>query len=237
LKTNNLKPMERRKRLKSIRRSQRESFNANINRSPYCLLEMKYLKHFYSDVSNLVLAEQLGRSYRSICTQAFKMGLVKSKQYKETERAKTYFPKGHVPANKGTKGIMKRNSGTFKKGNIPATAKYDGCVTVRTETMKNGKPRPYKYVRLDKAKWQPLHHKIWIEEHGPIPAGHIIIFRDGNSLNCIPENLQMITKRENADRNRNYYNKEIRLAVRLINKIKKKIYEKHRTVRSSGDNV
>lgn len=34
-----------------------------------------------------------------------------------------------------------------------------------------------------------LHRVVWEENFGPIPAGYKVYFKDGNSLNCKPENL------------------------------------------------
>lgn len=34
-----------------------------------------------------------------------------------------------------------------------------------------------------------LHHVLWIERNGPIPAGHQVFFRDGDKTNFAPENL------------------------------------------------
>jgi hypothetical protein len=38
-----------------------------------------------------------------------------------------------------------------------------------------------------------LHHVIWEEHNGPIPSGHKVCFRDGDHLNCAPDNLFLLT--------------------------------------------
>jgi hypothetical protein len=42
--------------------------------------------------------------------------------------------------------------------------------------------------------WRPLHHLAWEREHGPIPPGHVLTFRDGNPKNAEPANLELVAK-------------------------------------------
>ena len=42
--------------------------------------------------------------------------------------------------------------------------------------------------------WVPLHHYNWILEHGIIPEGEVIIFKDGDYKNCDINNLELITQ-------------------------------------------
>jgi len=53
-------------------------------------------------------------------------------------------------------------------------------------------------------KWQLLHRHNWEKKYGKIPEGLLLVFKDRNSLNTEPENLELITRKENMDRNRNY---------------------------------
>lgn len=45
-----------------------------------------------------------------------------------------------------------------------------------------------------------LHRRIWIERRGPIPAGHTIVFKDGDRSNCRLSNLQLMPRRQQQDR-------------------------------------
>lgn len=51
------------------------------------------------------------------------------------------------------------------------------------------------------ADWVEIHRLTWEEHHGPIPSGHVIVFRDRNKLNCAIENLELISRAELARRN------------------------------------
>jgi hypothetical protein len=50
--------------------------------------------------------------------------------------------------------------------------------------------------------WKAVHHIIWEEAHGPVPAGHAVTFRDGNRQNCAIENLMLVSRAQLATMNR-----------------------------------
>lgn len=47
---------------------------------------------------------------------------------------------------------------------------------------------------LSIANWRQLHRHLWTEAHGPVPAGHVIAFKDGNPDHCVLDNLICITR-------------------------------------------
>jgi hypothetical protein len=49
--------------------------------------------------------------------------------------------------------------------------------------------------------WVPVHRMIWEQHHGPVPAGHIVIFRNRDRRDFRIENLDCISKAENMRRN------------------------------------
>jgi hypothetical protein len=108
------------------------------------------------------------------------------------------FQKGIIPWNKGKKGITSGGIHTqFKPGHLPHNTKNDGYESIRMD--KRGVP--YRYIR--DGRMQPKHRYIWQLLHGPVTAGHCVAFRDGNTLNCEPDNLMLISRAENAIRNIN----------------------------------
>lgn len=111
------------------------------------------------------------------------------------------FSRGHTPANKGTKGLMKKNKTSFKKGNTPPNKKKVGSIVTRKD--KNG----YLYIRIKIAepnKWQMLHAYIWEQKNGKIPKGHCVIFKDKNPLNPRLDNLMLVSRSELARLNQKY---------------------------------
>ena len=149
---------------------------------------------------------------------------------KKKDDVTVYWSKVYEPdvINKGKKisdyldkeVIEKIQKTTFKKGNLPHNTLSDGAVTLRRD--KTG--ISYYYYRISKAKWMPYHHKLWIDVHGEIPKGYIVVFKDRNTLNCKLENLELITRRENMQRNSiQRYPNEIRQTIKTLTKLKKTI--------------
>lgn len=99
------------------------------------------------------------------------------------------FPKGHVPANKGKKGVSYpgMEATQFKKGNLPQTWKPLGTETIRSDG--------YTWVKIaEPNKWREKHRLIWEAANGQVPTGHAVIFADGNKQNITLENLILITR-------------------------------------------
>lgn len=126
------------------------------------------------------------------------------------------YEKGIIPFNKGTKGLMKPNSGSFKKGNKPHNTRNSGDEYL----SKDG----YVYLKISDNNWILKHHKIWIENYGDIPENHIIRFKDGNKLNFDIDNLYMLDLKTNMIKNSiQRFPKDLRNAIKLLFKLKKKL--------------
>lgn len=140
----------------------------------------------------------------------------------------TRFVKGHVPANKGKRmetwlsaeQIAKIKQTSFKKGQLPHNTLHDGAIRVRIE--KTG--RPYKWIRLSAGHWDLLHRVVYKQHFGKIPARALVTFKDGNSLNCQINNLQLIDLRTNMVRNTIHrYPTEVKAVIKAVSKLKKTI--------------
>ncbi|MFJ1330241.1 HNH endonuclease signature motif containing protein [Capnocytophaga canimorsus] len=195
------------------------------------------IKKMYPNTSSAEIAQQLNVTTNAVYKRAFALGLKKSKAFisqtakrniQNNENAKkTQFKKGCISSNKGKKqseflspeAIEKVRATQFKKGHIPHNTKYDGYERI----SKYG----YIEVRVSMGKYVLKHRKIWQEHYGEIPKGNIIIFKDNNPLNCDIDNLEMITKDENAIRNRwcANYPREIQQAEYTRVKLQRKIKE------------
>jgi hypothetical protein len=115
------------------------------------------------------------------------------------------FKKGTPAYNKGMKqeewlspeAIERTKRTRFQKGQMPHNHHEVGTVVVTTDgyvARKTAEPNQWEYV----------HRMVWEEHNGPIPEGGIVIFLDGNPLNCDIGNLQMITRAEHARLNQNH---------------------------------
>ncbi len=164
--------------------------------------EINILVKNYSDHTLPELMEMLpGRTCKQIYMKAFVLRLKKSKAILSKnashlkEVGKSFrFTKGIQVWNKGLKGVTTGGIETqFKKGNLPHNAKVDGAITQR----KDG----YLWVRTSLGKWTELHRVIWTQFHGEITKGHNVQFKDKNPLNCHPDNLYTISRKEQMKQN------------------------------------
>jgi hypothetical protein len=106
------------------------------------------------------------------------------------------FEKGQTPWNLRKKGYMGANVTSFKKGNIPHTKKRlwserinrDGFIEISIPARNpwTGAPTRYRHKHV----W------LWETEHGPVPKGHAVAFIDSDKLNCVLENLMLVTRPE-----------------------------------------
>ncbi len=133
------------------------------------------------------------------------------------------FKKGHLPHNAGTKGkgICKPNSGSFQKGNKPVNWKSVGSERICSKDgyilIKTAEPRT----------WRHKHTVIWEAAHGPVSKGDVVIFKDGDVLNCSLDNLIKISRRELLWLNRNGFKKtppEFKPTLLMLAKINVKAF-------------
>jgi len=156
-----------------------------------------------------------GHTHREIhqefCRRFQPIELSQVKAYLKNHRLHTgrtgYFPKGHVPANKGKKmspELYEKAAPTmFKPGQLPhntdpvGTEKMlaDGYIWVKIDD----KPKAPKNVN-----WIQKHRKIWQEVNGPVPEGCLIIFLDGDHRNFDIDNLACVSKSQNARLNHSH---------------------------------
>lgn len=155
--------------------------------------EMDYIKANGAHKTTLEMAQALGRRDSLIIKTYIQHHCPKR------GRGTGLFKPGHISVNKGLKGYRVPGSekGWFKKGQMPHTLKADGVITIRNDQ----RGVPCKYIRLSKSNWVYLSRYTWEQAHGPIPKGHCIVFKDGDTLNCDLSNLECITRQELAIRN------------------------------------
>lgn len=113
------------------------------------------------------------------------------------------FEKGHLPANKGTKGVhnVGGNRTSFKKGQKPPNHKPVGTERIDRDG--------YTLIKVSDVgawheRWRLKHVVMWEEVHGSIPIGHCLIFLDGDKSNLTLENLQLISRKQLLRLNQNH---------------------------------
>lgn len=206
----------------SARNMRRQLGLTHYNRQEWTEEEEQIVRAYYPDTDNDTLLEMLpGRSVHSLYRKAYGLGLKKSEEFIEqqlqelagnlAESGKAHqFKKGHVPMNKGQKqeeymsaeAIERTKATRFQSGHKPHNTKWDGAITIRYD-HKNRGGKPYVWIRIAEGNWEMYSRYQYKRHIGPIPEGHLVTFKDGNTLNCDPDNLECISMAENARRNHN----------------------------------
>lgn len=187
-----------------------------MNGSPWTRQQIRLLRKLYPNKPTRDVAKACGHAISTVYRQAVKCGLKKSAAFlaspasgimiKGTTRGAAHrFAKGHVPANKGLRrpgyapGRMRETQ--FKKGTFPANHDPDFYVIGALRVNSDG----YIDMRVSFERgamgWRALHRILWEDAHGPIPRGHIVVFKDRDRLNVCLDNLELITFAENCRRN------------------------------------
>ncbi|MEG2412592.1 MAG: HNH endonuclease signature motif containing protein [Clostridium sp.] len=108
------------------------------------------------------------------------------------------FTKGHVPANKGIKGVIYEGSKKtwFKKGSTPVNHRSLGSERVTVDG--------YTEIKVaEPNKWRLKHQILHEECVGPIPRNHAVIFGDGDKSNFDISNLILVSRQQLLILNRN----------------------------------
>lgn len=114
-----------------------------------------------------------------------------------------YFKKGHCPY-RPKPGVHAQGCEKtwFKPGQTPHNIKPIGYERTTRDGYIEVKIRMRKSRPGSNDNFAPKHRIIWEREHGPLPPGYVIIFKDGNRQNLDPDNLAAVTKQERLDMNR-----------------------------------
>ena len=178
------------------------------------------------------IAGKLERSVSSVYTRAWQLGLrcPKSRLVEAGKKVAAYpsaianrFRKGHAPANKGRKmssdTYLRVARTMFRKGHMPTNHREVGSERINI----------YGYIEVKVAEpnvWRQKHRLVWEQEHGPIPEGYNIQFRNGDRQDLRICNLYLISR---ADQMRNEnslsarYPEELQNAIRARGALKRQI--------------
>lgn len=192
-----------------------------MNGRPWTPVELDLLADMYPHCNTQDVGAWLERNPGSVYQAALTRGIRKTQEYLESvssgriQRGRQdprmsvgQFKSGLVPWNKGKPhNPPGAEKGRFRKGHknphrwqpIGAYRTHSSDGMLQQKVTDEGKgPRDWEYV----------HRLVWQREHGPIPPGHIIIFRPGTKTNKLEEitveKLECITRAENARRNSLY---------------------------------
>ena len=189
-----------------------------MKRRFWTLADEDIMHSAYPSEPTVLLAKLLRRTEKQVLAKANRMGLKKTHEYiAAVARARsaitghgghaTRFTNGSAPWNKGQRGLTGTQEGCrltqFKVGSRPCTWVPVGSHTVNADGMLERKVKDGPGPRH--ICWAPVHRLVWEAEHGPVPAGHLVVFRPGRrsaQLDLITlDALECISRAENMRRN------------------------------------
>lgn len=165
----------------------------------------RYLKKYYLSKAINKLASDVGRSETFVNTRLRQLGLVRPpeviERFKQLGRRKI----GNVPPNKGKKqkewmsraGRKRIKATQFKLGHLPHNTRTDFEIAIRNDSSGH----KYQYIRVALGKWVPLHRYNWEKAKGKIRGNLKLVFKDGNTMNCEVQNLELLTPAQLMERN------------------------------------
>jgi len=188
------------------------------------------LAALYPETSNEVLGRVFGKSPTAIGLMARSLGVCKSARYmaEEVPRIKP----GQQPWNKGQSFDPGGRSAEtrFKSGNKPQTwlpvgsTKLDKDGNLICKVSDTGDKR---------ADWVPVHRLAWVAANGPVPPGHIVVFRPGMHTTdpgqITADRVECISRAENMRRNTYHrYGPEVAKLIQLRGAINRQIRKREK---------
>lgn len=192
-----------------------------MNGRAWSATEIALVRDIYPDVPAADLATLLGRPTGSVYQLADRLGIVKSPAFWQADysgrvkRGKQLpsmvahqFKPGLAPWNKGVKGVTGHHPESrrtqFKPGQHPHTWQPVG--SYRITSKDNYLERKVNDLPGNSSvRWKGVHRLVWEAANGPVPAGHIVVFRPGCRTTVLEritlDSVECITRAENAKRN------------------------------------
>lgn len=173
--------------------------------------EVSILESRYASEKTERIAADLGRELRAVYQKALALGLKKSADYLASPDAcrlrrgdnigaEHRFKPGQQVWNKGMRGLDIGGKETrFKPGHKPLnTWKPIGSERVDQDGYTYRKVAD---TGVKKADWVMAHVQLWEQHNGKVPAGHAVVFRDGNKQRIEINNLECISRADLMKRN------------------------------------
>ncbi|MGC4076248.1 MAG: HNH endonuclease signature motif containing protein [Rubrivivax sp.] len=153
-------------------------------------IELQLLREHYHDSHTVNIAKAIGREPRQVLAKANALGLRKDIDFiAEVARERSTRPDhggrrtriqpGTVPWNKGTNFVAGGRSAEtrFKPGQMPHTWRPVGSYTVNSDGYLDQKVSDESGPRH--LRWKPVHRLVWEAANGPVPEGHVVVFKRG----------------------------------------------------------
>jgi hypothetical protein len=217
-------------------------------RHQWTTYEEQFLRDWYPHVMTATLADALGLAAKRVHSRAFQLGLRKSRDLvveMALENARrpdhggiaTRFKPGMVPWNKGHSYVAGGRSAEtrFEAGRQPHEARNYcpiGSLRITTNGVLERKVTDDQRI-VPARRWVAVARLVWEATHGPVPAGHAVVFRPGMKTTEVeritPDALELVTRAELLARNSVHrYPPELARLVQLRGALNRRINDQIR---------
>jgi hypothetical protein len=160
----------------------------------YTMEQIVFLRDWYRRLSREDLTAAFNHEFGTCLTIGQIVGTLKN--YKLRSLRTGRFMKGHAPWNRGTRGLTGANPGSFQPGNLPHNHRPLWSERViREGYLEISVPERNPYTGFP-TRFKGKHVWIWEQAHGPVPEGHVVIFRDCDNRNFALDNLLLVSRTE-----------------------------------------
>lgn len=216
--------------------------------------DIAMLRIAFADTPTAELARLLGRGYSAVAAKAAKLGLRKSAEYLASPEARrldgvigmrTRIQPGATPWNKGVPGSTGTHPACratqFKPGRPAHEARNYapiGSLRICADGYLQRKLTDDPTI-LPALRWVAVHRTLWEATHGPVPAGHVVVFRPGRKTTDINkitlDALELLTRAQNMRRNsvHSKYPPEVARLVQLRGALTRQINRKAKQAKES----
>lgn len=198
--------------------------------------KLGYLLERYPNERAADIARALNLSERQVWAKAVSLGLKKSAAFLastlsgrtgpgSTRGSAAWFSPGHRPHNKGVpvESVHPNSARTqFQVGSRPLNWAPIGSTRTNADGYLQRKMTDTGSPADD---WRCVHHLNWEAQHGPVPPGMALVFKDGNRMNVAINNLELITRQELMRRNTIHrFPDALKDAIRVLGKVKRMLH-------------
>ena len=211
--------------------------------------EIAAVRSRYATEPTHALALEMGCSVNRLHDLASRLGVRKERaviadmartrsSHPDHPMHRTQFKPGNVPANKG------RRTPGYAPGRMAETQFKPGLRTwlqrpigaTRWIPSHSGAKTRYLYRKVSETprvpyhvNWKLVHVLYWERFRGPVPAGHAIIFRDGDPSHIRMPNLECVSRAELMRRNTiHQLPEDLKEVIRLKGAIKRAITKRRK---------
>ena len=198
-----------------------KSRGINAPKRTWSAQELATLRELYPHQRTAEIAELLGINLELVYRRAYMLGLRKSEAFAASDKSGrifkggtlgqvTQFVPGQKPWNTGTNYVAggRSTETRFKKGEMSGAAQRNYVPIGTLRISKDGyleRKMTDDQSLYPARRWSFVHRIVWEQVNGPIPAGHMVVFRKGQFTNDVElltaDRLDCISRAENAHRN------------------------------------